>query len=80
MKYRAVAINPCDGFDLVSVWEKDGSKWHLLQLERPQKAIVLARENPHTRLVFPTGLNPNKLNKERRRRNLSQTTKTQRTC
>ncbi len=61
MKYRAIAINPRDGFDLCAVWEKDGTKWHLLQLERPQRAIALARENPHTRLVFPTTINPNNI-------------------
>ena len=80
MKSKPIAITPRDGFDLLAVWEKDGQKWHLLQLERPQKAIALAKDNPRTRLVFPTGLNPNQLNKERRRKNLSQTTKTQRTC
>ncbi len=61
MKSKPIAITPRDGFDLLAVWEKDGQKWHLLQLERPQKAIALARENPKARLVFPTGVNPNHL-------------------
>ncbi len=59
MQYKATAINLCDGFDLLAVWEKDGRKWYLLQLARPQSAIALARENLRTRLVFPTGVNPN---------------------
>ena len=69
MKHRAITINPHDGFDLVAVWEKDGSKWYLLQLARPQGAIAIAQENPKTRLVFPTSINPNHLNKQSRRRN-----------
>ncbi len=40
MKYKAIAINCYDGFDLLAVWEKDGRKWHLLQLARPQSAIA----------------------------------------
>ncbi len=74
MKYKAIAINPRDGFDLLAVWEKDGRKWYLLQLARPQSAIALAQENPKARLVFPTGVNPNhveqkmfKTNKEKER-------------
>jgi hypothetical protein len=59
MKSKAIAINPYDGFDLLAVWEKDGRKWHLLELARPQRAIALARENSKARLVFPTGVNPN---------------------
>ncbi len=59
MKSKPIAITPRDGFDLLAVWEKDGQKWHLLQLERPQSAIALARENLRTRLVFPTGIDPN---------------------
>jgi hypothetical protein len=59
MKSKAIAINPRDGFDLLAVWEKDGRKWYLLQLARPQSAIALAQENPKARLVFPTGVNPN---------------------
>jgi len=69
MKYRAIAINPRDGFDLVAVWHFDGTKWYLLQLARPQGAILLCQENPETRLVFPTSINPNHLNKQSRRRN-----------
>lgn len=64
MKSKAPAINRNDGFDMVAVWEKDGRKWYLLQLARPQSAIALARENPETRLVFPTTINPNTLSKE----------------
>ena len=69
MPHKPIAINPCDGFDLVAVWQKDGTKWYLLQLARPQSAISLYRENPKTRLVFPTSINPNHLNKQSRRRN-----------
>lgn len=69
MKYRPIAINPRDGFDLLAVWEKDGRKWHLLRLARPQSAIALAQENPGTRLVFPISINPNCLRKQSRRRN-----------
>ncbi len=63
MQHKPIAITPHDGFDLLSVWEKDGRKWYLLQLARPQSAIALARENPKARLVFPTAINPNKLSK-----------------
>lgn len=59
MPHKPIAINPRDGFDLLAVWEKDGRKWHLLELARPQRAIVLYQENPKARLVFPTGVNPN---------------------
>ncbi|WP_009630278.1 hypothetical protein [Synechocystis sp. PCC 7509] len=61
MKSKAIAINPRDGFDLLAVWEKDGRKWYLLQLARPQSAIALYWANPKARLVFPTGVNPNHL-------------------
>ncbi len=61
MKSKAIAINPRDGFDLLAVWEKDGRKWYLLELARPQRAIALYWENPKARLVFPTGVNPNHL-------------------
>ncbi len=71
MLYKPIAITPRDGFDLLAVWEKDGRKWHLWQLARPQSAIALARENPHTRLVFPTRISPNKLHKNSRRKNVN---------
>ncbi len=29
MLYKEIAINPRDGFDLVAVWQKDGTKWYL---------------------------------------------------
>ncbi len=61
MRHKPIAITPRDGFDLLAVWEKDGRKWYLLQLARPQSAIALAQENPKARLVFPTGVNPNHL-------------------
>ncbi|PSB26104.1 hypothetical protein [Chlorogloea sp. CCALA 695] len=76
MQYKPVAIDPRNGFDLVAVWQKDGSKWQLLQLARPQSAIALAREYPRTRLVFPIGINPNKPRKNRRHKNISQLIKT----
>jgi len=62
---KTPAIDRNNGFDMVAVWEKDGRKWYLLQLARPQSAIALARENPETRLVFPTTINPNELSKKR---------------
>jgi hypothetical protein len=61
MPHKPIAINPCDGFDLIAVWEKDGRKWYLLELARPQRAIALYWENPKARLVFTTGVNPNHL-------------------
>ena len=64
MHQKPIAITPHDGFDLLAVWEKDGRKWYLLQLARPQSAIALAQENPHTRLVFPTTINPNFLGEQ----------------
>ena len=64
MQHKPIAITPHDGFDLLAVWEKDGRKWYLLQLARPQSAIALAQENPHTRLVFPTSIDPNCLSKQ----------------
>ncbi len=73
MRYTEIAINPRDGFDLVAVWHFDGRKWHLLQSVRPQNAIALARENPETRLVFPTSINPNHLSKQSRRKDNKQT-------
>ena len=69
MQHKPIAITPRDGFDLLAVWEKDGRKWYLLQLARPQSAITLARENPQTRLVFPTSIDPNRLSKQSRKFN-----------
>lgn len=69
MLYKEIAINPRDGFDLVAVWHFEGSKWYLLQSTRPQSAIALCQENPETRLVFPTSINPNHLNKQSYRKN-----------
>ena len=69
MQHKPIAITPRDGFDLLAVWEKDGRKWYLLQLARPQSAIALAQENPHTRLVFLTSIDPNCLSKQSRRFN-----------
>ena len=66
MHQKPIAITPRDGFDLLAVWEKDGRKWYLLQLARPQSAIALAQENPQTRLVFPTSIDPNCLRKQNR--------------
>ena len=71
MQHKPIAITPRDGFDLLAVWEKDGRKWYLLQLARPQSAIALAQENPHTRLVFPIGISPNELHKNNRRKNIN---------
>ncbi len=64
IRHKPIAITPRDGFDLLAVWEKNGRRWYLLQLARPQSAIALAQENPHTRLVFPTFIDPNCLNKQ----------------
>ena len=66
MQHKPIAITPRDGFDLLAVWEKDGRKWYLLQLARPQSAIALAQENPQTRLVFPTSIDPNCFRKQNR--------------
>ena len=71
MQHKPIAITPYDGFDLLAVWEKDGKKWYLLQLARPQSAIALAQENPQTRLVFPIGISPNKLSKNNCHKNIS---------
>ncbi len=71
MQHKPIAITPRDGFDLLAVWEKDGRKWYLLQLARPQSAIALAQENPETRLVFPTGVNPNHLEQKMLKTNSS---------
>ena len=68
MQHKPIAIIPRDGFDLLAVWEKDGRKWYLLQLARPQSAIALARENPNTRLVFPTMIDPINIKKTRNHR------------
>ena len=68
MQHKPIAIIPRDGFDLLAVWEKDGRKWYLLQLARTQSAIALARENPNTRLVFPTMIDPNNIKKTRNHR------------
>ena len=64
MQHKPIAITPRDEFDLLAVWEKDGKKWYLLQLARPQRAIALTQENPHTRLVFPTTINLNFLGEQ----------------
>jgi hypothetical protein len=71
MHQKPIAITPHDGFDLLAVWEKNGRKWYLLQLARPQSAIVLAQENPKVRLVFPTGVNPNHLERKMLKKNSS---------
>ena len=76
MKYKPIAIHPRDGFDLVAVWQKDGTKWCLLQLARPQSAIALARENPRTRLVFPVGISPNKPRENHRHKTINHMIKT----
>jgi hypothetical protein len=68
MKSRAIAINLDDSFDLVAVWQWEDRRWQLLQLARPKHAIALCRNNSMMRLVFPTGVNPNHLNKESRSR------------
>ena len=40
MQHKPIAITPRDGFDLLAVWEKDGRKWYLLQLARPQSLQI----------------------------------------
>ena len=71
MQHKPIAITPRNGFDLLAVWEKDGRKWYLLQLARPQSAIALAQENLKMRLVFPTGVNPNHLQQKMLKMNSS---------
>ena len=66
MKSKPIVINLDDSFDLVAVWQWEDRKWQFLQLARPQKAIALCRRNSIRRLVFPTGINPNRLTKESR--------------
>ena len=68
MKSKPIVINLDDSFDLVAVWQWEDRKWQFLQLARPQGAIALCRKNSMMRLVFPTGINPNRLEKERRSR------------
>ena len=47
MQHKPIAITPRDGFDLLAVWEKDGRKWYLLQLARPQSASCSARKSSY---------------------------------
>ena len=68
MKSKPIVINLDDSFDLVAVWQWEDRKWQFLQLARPQGAIALCRKNSMMRLVFPTGINPNRLEKESRSR------------
>ena len=63
MPPQEIVINLDNGFDMLAVWEKNGKRWHLLELARPQKAVMLGREDPTKRLVFPLGISPNKLTK-----------------
>ncbi len=63
MQPQEIVINLDNGFDMLAVWEKNGKRWHLLELARPQKAVMLGREDPTKRLVFPPGISPNKLAK-----------------
>lgn len=66
MKPKEKIIDINDGFDIIAVWEKRGKKWHLLALERPQKAVALRDEQPNSRLVLATKVNPNLSRKKRR--------------
>ena len=68
MKSKPIVINLDDSFDLVAVWQWEDRKWQFLQLARPQGAIALCRKSSMMRLVFPTGINPNRLTKESRSR------------
>ncbi len=68
MKSKPIVINLNDSFDLVAVWQWEDRKWQFLLLARPQKAIALCRKNSIRRLVFPTGISPNRLTKKSRSR------------
>ncbi len=76
MQPKEIVINLDNGFDMLAVWEKNGKRWHLLQLARPQKAVMLGREEPTKRLVFPPGISPNKLAKHSNCLNLKKSKKT----
>lgn len=66
MKPREKIIDINDGFNIVAVWEKRGSKWHFLALAHTRKAVALRDEQPSNRLVLDTKANPNLSRKKRR--------------
>jgi|UPI000585AC97 hypothetical protein len=57
--YSYPAINLHDLFELLSVWEFDGSKWKLVTITRISEAITLS--NPPYRLAFPIKVKPNQI-------------------
>lgn len=61
MKPLFTAIEFRDGMTLVVVWELHEGYWEILSIVRMNRAIALARESLLTRLVFPTGVFPNKV-------------------
>lgn len=63
MQTKTIAISKANGFDVVVVWERQGQKWKLLLVARPQKAVALYWQKPEARLVFPAGVNPNSVGK-----------------
>ena len=65
MQRRAITITPRSGIRLTSRMGKSGTccNWRVRR-----SAIALARENPHTRLVFPTMIDPNNIKKTRNHR------------
>lgn len=80
MNYRKQPpIDVNNGFDVLAVWEKRGKKWHLLMLARPKQAVELLDEQPKTRLLLQSNVDPNELAKKQRqqttRKNLNKATK-----
>lgn len=63
MQSKVMAISKDNGFDVLVVWERQGQKWKLLLVTRPQRAIALYWQKPEARLVFPAGVNPNSVGK-----------------
>lgn len=57
--YSYPAINLHDLFELLSVWEFDGSKWKLVTITRISEAIALS--NSPYRLAFPIKVKPNQI-------------------
>lgn len=64
MQHKAFALSRGNGFDVFSVWEYQSNRWKEILVARPKRAIALYAENPHARLVFPVGFNPNVVGKE----------------
>lgn len=55
---KIIAIDNCDFFSLVAVWELLDQSWELVTITRLRCAIALCREDSSPKLVFPTGISP----------------------